>query len=215
MIIPTIEFVLEAMAAEDFPTLEKVKQFLELLFDLSFGAKVPHNATAKRSVKLQEASDNDQINISTNTGQVTNIDEYRINNINQYNNHHMDDDNAKKFKSIYGLNNATTDVPMEQDLNCNNTVKSIVLHYIGLKDWCLSDTFGCDITAEFENNVSREDTVEREMLLNPILEKEHPWAAAGWGKNDWPTPWMTILGPILCGDDQPTFGMLLLQELDT
>ena len=93
------------------------------------GSMVPHNANARQSVKLKESSTDDDIQISTDTGKVTNIHESRINNINDYDDDYIDEEKAEKARSIYELNNATNEIPMQQDLNCNNTVESFILYY--------------------------------------------------------------------------------------
>lgn len=199
--LPTIQFVLESMSEGDFPLQEDAKQFLASRTDLTFGTKVPQNATARRSVKLQE-------NISTDTGQVTGIGEEELNNISTYDEDFIDDP-LDEPQSMYSLNNVSVDVPMQQDLNCTSTIKSILLYYIGIVSRCLTKTFGCDI----EVDVTPED-IEEEKLSNHKLEEQNPWAYHGWPKEKWPTPWMQKLGPVLCGDGQPSFGMLRLKEFD-
>ena len=174
--------------------------------------KVPHNATARQSVKLKESSTDDDIKISTDTGEVTNIDEPQINNVNDYDDDYIDEEEAEKAKFIFGLNNATNEIIMQQDLNCNNTVKSLIIYYGGLTDWCLQFTYRCSISNEFDEDAEElENDVE---FQSPDLTKWNPWAAAGWDKKDWPIPWMRTLGTILCGDGHPIFCMLRLQERD-
>ena len=138
---------------------------------------VPHNANARQSVKLKESSTDDDIQISTDTGEVTNIDESQINNINDYDDDYIDEEKAEKARSIYGLNNATNEIPMQQDLNCNNTVKSLILYYCGFNDQCLQHTFGCSTRNEFDKAAEELETdVE---FQSPDLAEQNPWAAAG------------------------------------
>ena len=104
---------------------------------------------------MKESSTNDDIQISTNTSEVTNIDGSQINNVNDYDDDYIDDEEAEKAKPIHGLNNATNEMITQQDLNCNNTDKSLILYYFGLNDRYLQQTFGCSGSIEFD-----EDTVE-------------------------------------------------------
>ena len=70
--------------------------------------------------------------------------------------HNIGDDNddfeydpTEKAKSIYSINNVTTYVPMQQDVNCISTVKDTVLYYVGIVSRCLNNAFGLDIDFEF------------------------------------------------------------------
>ena len=101
------------------------------------------------------------------------------------------------------MNNATTDLPMEQDLNCRTTLKSLLNYYEGLVERCLQTTPGCDTQDGANADIDVDD-----------LSGQNPWADAGWPQDQWPTPWIRKLGPILCSDGQPTFGLLYLKEAD-
>jgi len=211
--MPTIQFVLEVMANNEdggFPTYANTKSFLSSRDNSGFGTAVPHNATARRSIKLQHSSSIDNVQISTNTGAVSNIDKSELNDVGELDEDCLDG-HANGSQSIYSINNATTDIPMpmQQDLNCTSTVKAIVLHYGGLVKRYLSSTFGCDL----EVDITLED-IEVEINCNPYLESENPGAYTNWPRDQWPTPWMQRLGPILCGDGQPTFAMLRLNDID-
>ena len=46
------------------------------------------------------------------------------------------------------------------------------------------------------------------------LKKNNPWAASGWEMNEWSTPWMQFMGPILYVVCAPTFGILHLKARD-
>ena len=205
--LPTIQFVLEAMEDGSFPNLDCARSLIGSRTDISFGTNVPHNATARRSVKLQESSVDGNVQQSTDTGQVTDIDASQINNVNELDDDYLTDE-EEDVKSIYGLNNVTTDLPMQQDLNCNNTLKSLINYYCGLSNRCLAETYGCHDRAGMEEGSDNDSGDE----MSENLSHQNPWAYAGWEKKDWPMPWMRTLGPILCGDGQPTFGMLRLQE---
>ena len=196
--LPTIQFVLEAMANGSFPTLETAHRFLDARTYVTFGTKVPHNATARRSVKV---TGDEGVEVTNDNGEVTDIEQSQINNTNIFDEDEEDDGGSSK--SIYELNNASTDVPMQQDLNCNSTLKSIVNYHGGLVERCLSNTLGCGMVDPQED-----------FMMNTDLEAVNPWAAAGWDEMHWPTPWMQKLGPILCGDGQPTFGLLNLKASD-
>ena len=86
---------------------------------------------------------------------------------------------------------------VEQDLNCNSTIKSIVNYYCGLSDRCLQHTIGCKKYIAVDE--------ESDGMDDPALQQKNPWAAAGWDASEWPTPWMQSLGPILRGDGAPIF----------
>ena len=120
--LPTIQFVLDAMtdAKGGFPTLEEARAFLTARDDISFGTKVPHNATARRSVKLPDedlTAEAAAVQVSTDAGEVTNIQESQLNNVNDYDEDFIGEGAGDEAaKTIYSLNNATIDVPMQQDL---------------------------------------------------------------------------------------------------
>ena len=80
----TIEFLLEAMVSGDFPNLELAREFVKSRTDVSFGTKVPHNATARRSVKLGGSNGNTDVQISTDTAEVRDINDSMINNLNDF-----------------------------------------------------------------------------------------------------------------------------------
>ena len=92
-----------------FPSPAAAKQFLAQRTDISFGTKVTQNATLRRCCMLQESTA--KVSVSTDTGQVTGIEELQLNNVDLYD-EDGDDDASEKAKSIYSMNNATTDVPM-------------------------------------------------------------------------------------------------------
>ena len=127
--ISTIQFVFEAMENGNLPNLGVVDQFTQSIIDISFGSKLPHNATARRCVTLKEPPSDDDTQISSDTGKVTNIDESQVNNANDYDDNYIDDVEADEARLIYGPNNTTNEIPMQQDLNYNNTAKSFILYY--------------------------------------------------------------------------------------
>ena len=73
------------------------------------------------------------------------------NNINDLDKHHLSTkDEQQTIQSIYNINNFTIDVPMEQDLNCNSIIKSIINYYCGLSNLYLWQTLGCDISIDMD-----------------------------------------------------------------
>ena len=70
--LPTIEFLLEMMGNGNLPLLAHAKESVESRGDISFGTKVPHNVTARHSVKLREPSLDADVQISTDASGIMN-----------------------------------------------------------------------------------------------------------------------------------------------
>lgn len=95
--LPTIQFVLERIAAGEFPSLQQSKAFLENRTDISFGSKVPHNATSRRSVQFKDLSDEGGIEMTADSAQVD------LNDIDELDDNYMPNEYEAKMKSIYGF----------------------------------------------------------------------------------------------------------------
>ena len=132
--------------------------------DISFVLKVPHNATKRMSVGY--------VDLSTDTGQGSDINESNLDNINDFDDEYMCGEDEGRVKSIHSLNNTTADVTMQQDLNCNIRVQSIINYYSGLDDRCKEQTFGCGYTSGCD--IDPEDALEVERLNNHDLKDHNP-----------------------------------------
>ena len=137
---------------------------------------MPHNATARRKVKLWEPSSDTNVQISTDAARVLGINNNMINDINDFDKHHLPDKDNNQ--SIYDIKNATVNVPMKQDLNCKSTIKSIIDYYVGLTNRCLQQTLGCDTFIDTDGEGGDLGMSDYE------LKQKNTWAADRWDQDD-------------------------------
>ena len=148
-------------------------------------------------VKGAQAEDGDvTINMAA-----TDVNEQNIDDINDLDEHYLPSDNKQ---TIYGVNNAVTNLPWKLDLNETNKVKKLVktthdLVTRYLEGMCIPSKYTTNnVTIGDGDENSYSDTVERSLAGSP-------WAENDWPEENWPHPWMYEHGFYFCGNGHPTF----------
>ena len=133
--LPSIELVLEMMASDSLPSLDKIKEFIARPGQVCLDAHIPHSASDRRSVNFSDKN----VEVSTDIGLTAGLSTEELDGVNNLDDEFIEDDTGPQYKKNYDTNNAIINRPMRHDLNSIVTVKGLANYYIGLTEKCLED----------------------------------------------------------------------------
>ena len=92
--LPSIELVLEMMASDSLPSLDKIKEFIARPGQVCLDAHIPHSASDRRSVNFSDKN----VEVSTDIGLTAGLSTEELDDVNNLDDEFIKDDTGPQSK---------------------------------------------------------------------------------------------------------------------
>ena len=94
--LPSIELVLEMMASDSLPSLDKIKECIARPGQVCLDAHIPHSASDRRSVNFSDKN----VEVSTDIGLTAGLSTEELDDVNNLDDEFIEDDTGPQSKKI-------------------------------------------------------------------------------------------------------------------